>query len=81
MFVSGALILVVYGVVKLTSGDVTTTSSALLKVGAAALVVCYVFLLGWSLLSLRMRRQTNSSAYEMGSKVRRPLSYYLQKLY
>lgn len=72
MFVSGALALVIYGIVKLTSGDMTTASSALLKVGVAGLVVCYVFLLGWAVLSLLMRRQTSSPAYPMGSKVREP---------
>lgn len=70
MFVSGALALVIYGVVKLTGGDVTSTSSSVLKAGAAILVVCYAALLGWAVLSLRLRRQTSSPAYDLGSKVR-----------
>jgi hypothetical protein len=69
MFVSAALGLIVYGVVELTGGHVTSTSTALTKVGAAGLVVCYAFLLGWALLSWRLHRQSQSPAYEMGTKV------------
>ena len=69
MFVSAALGLIIYGVVELTDGNVTSTSSALMKIGAAGLVVCYVFLLGWAILSWRLRRQSRSPAYEMGTKV------------
>jgi hypothetical protein len=68
MFVSGALALIVYGVVELTQSHVTSASSVCMKVGAAGLVVCYVLLLGWALLSFRLPRQTNSPAYEMGTK-------------
>ena len=69
MFVSAALGLIVYGIVELTGGHVTSTSSALLKVGAAVLVVCYVFLLGWAAVSWSLRRQSQSPAYEMGTTV------------
>jgi hypothetical protein len=72
MFVSAALGLVIYGVVKLTGGHVTSTSSALMKVGGAGLVVCYVFLLGWAIVSWRLRRQSQSPAYEMGTTVCSP---------
>jgi hypothetical protein len=69
MFVSASLALLVYGIVTLTQGNPTTTSTALLKVGAAGLVVCYAILSGYSLFSLRMPRQSHPPAYASGSKL------------
>jgi hypothetical protein len=77
MIVSGCLALIIYGVVTLTEGSVTHTSSILLKVGAAGIVVCYILLVGWAVMSLIMPRRGQPAAYGMGSKVSLSLTYWL----
>lgn len=69
-FVSGALALVIYGIVQLTNGHSTHTSATILKVGAALLIACYALLTGYTVHSFTMPRQTQASSYRSGSKVR-----------
>lgn len=75
--VSGCLGLIIYGIVTLTQGTVTHTSSILLKVGAAGVAVCYLLLAGWAVMSLMMPRRGQPTGYGMGSKVNLSLTYWL----
>ena len=68
LLVSTCLMLVVIGVVNLSKGTMTSTLKVLMRVGAAGVVVCYVLLAGYILLSYRLPQRDENSAYNMGTK-------------
>ncbi|MCJ1292779.1 hypothetical protein MMC34_004332 [Xylographa carneopallida] len=70
LVVSVALALVIVGVINLQSGIITTTTSVLLKVAAAILIVCWAALVLWTGVSMRKQgRDTSAKGYAEGTKL------------
>ncbi|MCJ1323195.1 hypothetical protein MMC15_008549 [Xylographa vitiligo] len=68
--VSVALVLIIVGVINLEGGTITTTTSSLLKVGAAILVVCWAALVLWTRVSMNEQgKDMNAKGYANGTKV------------
>ncbi|MCJ1382350.1 hypothetical protein MMC17_005463 [Xylographa soralifera] len=68
--ISIALILIIIGVVNLEGGTITATTSALLKAGAAILLVCWAALVFWVRVSMREQgKDTNATGYAPGTKL------------
>ncbi|CAK7217479.1 hypothetical protein SCUCBS95973_003166 [Sporothrix curviconia] len=69
--VIGAVVLVIVGVVKIEGKNITEstlhTSQSLVKAGAGVIVLAFVVLAVWSLLSMRVRRSTDIPSYRGGS--------------
>lgn len=70
LLVGIALTLIVVAVVYLEDGRSGTTTSTLLEVGEALLLLAWVLLVLWVLLSLKQsRKHVNIPLYDLGTKV------------
>ncbi|CAK7236604.1 hypothetical protein SBRCBS47491_009695 [Sporothrix bragantina] len=69
--VIGATVLVIVGVVKIEGKDITEatlhTSQSLVKAGAAIIVLAFIVLAIWSILSMRTRGTSDVPSYRGGS--------------
>lgn len=70
LLVSGALGLIIAGIVGLENGNLSSSTHVLLKAGAALLVLCWFLLLCWTAVSLlSSKKHTQVTAAGDGSKV------------
>ncbi|CAF9928923.1 MAG: hypothetical protein ALECFALPRED_004175 [Alectoria fallacina] len=70
LLVSAALGLIIVGVVFLENGNLSSNKRALLKIGAALVVLCWVLLLVWTLVSMpSYQTDTSAAIYRDGSKL------------
>ena len=70
LLVSGATGLIIAGIIDLENGNLSSSTHALLKTGAALLVLCWFLLLFWTVVSLLSRkRYTQIPTSVDGSKV------------
>ena len=70
LLVSGAMGLIIAGIVGLENGNLSSSTHVLLKSGAAVLVLCWFLLLCWTAVSLLSRKKhTQTPTSGDGSKV------------
>ncbi|KAM0798782.1 hypothetical protein BDR22DRAFT_808325 [Usnea florida] len=62
LLVSGALGLIIAGIISVENGNLSSSTHALLKTGAALLVLCWFLLLFWTAVSLLSRKEYTPSA-------------------
>lgn len=65
-----AMTLIITGVMKVQSGTITSPHDSLfMKLGIAILILCWVLLAAWSLLSTRAQHNLDQQAFAYGYKV------------
>lgn len=63
------MVLIIIGIVRLENGtDLSPSNSIYMKVGFAVLIICWLVLMSWALMSLR-QRYADATTYADGTKV------------